>query len=71
MSRENRTRAMTVGVVVVAWVAILGAVLLIGWLLTHPLESTVDPWDDDVARWFARRADRRPGPGRGRRHLAR
>ncbi len=54
MSRENRTRAMTAGAVVVAWAAILGAVLLIGWLLTHPLESSVDPWDDDVARWFAR-----------------
>jgi undecaprenyl-diphosphatase len=40
-------------VVLVAWVLILGAVLTIGWLLTHPLESTVDPWDDDAARWFA------------------
>jgi membrane-associated phospholipid phosphatase len=28
-------------------------VLGIGWLLTHSLESSVDPWDDDVARWFA------------------
>lgn len=24
-----------------------------GWLLTHPLESTIDPVDDDVSRWFA------------------
>ena len=24
-----------------------------GWLLTHPLESSIDPMDDDVARWFA------------------
>lgn len=39
--------------VVGAWLLIVAVVLGIGWLLTHPLESTVDPWDDDVARWFA------------------
>ena len=38
---------------VVAWVVICGLVLAWGWLLTHPLESSVDPVDDDVARWFA------------------
>ncbi len=38
---------------VVAWVAILAAVLGVGWLLTHPLESSVGAWDDDAARWFA------------------
>ncbi len=37
---------------VVAWVVICGLVLGWGWLLTHPLESTIDPWDDDIARWF-------------------
>ncbi len=37
---------------VVAWVVICGFVLGWGWLLTHPLESTIDPWDDDIARWF-------------------
>jgi membrane-associated phospholipid phosphatase len=40
------------GVSVVAWVVICGLVLAWGWLLTHPLESTIDPWDDDIARWF-------------------
>lgn len=39
--------------VVVTWVLVLGVVLGVGWLLTHPLESSVDPWDDDVSRWFA------------------
>jgi undecaprenyl-diphosphatase len=40
-------------VLLAAWAAILGAVLGVGWLLTHPLEPTVDPWDDDVSRWIA------------------
>ncbi|WP_426244323.1 phosphatase PAP2 family protein [Nocardioides sp. LHG3406-4] len=35
------------------WLVIVVAVVGLGWLLTHPLESTVDPWDDDVSRWFA------------------
>jgi membrane-associated phospholipid phosphatase len=38
---------------VVAWVVICALVLGWGWLLTHPLESGIDPADDDVARWFA------------------
>jgi undecaprenyl-diphosphatase len=44
---------------VVAWLAICGMILAWGWLLTHPLESSVDPVDDDVARWFA--DQREPG----------
>lgn len=39
----------------VAWVLLTLGVLAVGWLLTHPLESTVDPWDDDVNRWIAER----------------
>ncbi len=39
--------------VVAAWAVILAGVLGLGWLLTGPLEPTVDPWDDSVARWFA------------------
>jgi membrane-associated phospholipid phosphatase len=53
VSASARSRTATAAIVLVAWVVILGAVLAIGWLLTHPLESTVDPWDDDAARWFA------------------
>lgn len=28
------------------------AMLLAGWLLAHSLEARVDPWDNDVERWF-------------------
>ena len=44
----------------VAWIVLLLAVLAVGWLLTHPLESTVDPWDDDVVQAIA---DRRTPTG--------
>jgi membrane-associated phospholipid phosphatase len=37
----------------VAWLVLCGLVLAWGWLLTQPLEGTIDPADDDVARWFA------------------
>ena len=44
---------------VLAWVLLLLAVLAVGWLITHPFESTVDPWDDSVVTWLAER--RTPG----------
>ena len=49
----TKERLRAAASVAVAWAIILAAVLGIGWLLTHSLESSVDPWDDDVARWFA------------------
>jgi undecaprenyl-diphosphatase len=48
----------TVAFLVIAWALILGAVLAVGWLITHPLQSSVDPWDNDISRWFA---DQRTG----------
>lgn len=39
--------------VAAAWILILVTVLLLGWLLTHSWEPSVDPWDDDVERWLA------------------
>ena len=42
----------------IAWVVLLLGVLAVGWLLTHPLESTIDPWDDSISRWIAE--DRTP-----------
>ncbi len=42
---------------VVTWVIICALVVGWGWLLTHPLESAIDPTDDDVARWFADQRD--------------
>ena len=63
MSLDSRSRvdapSRTLGtlstalVIVVAWLAILGAVVGLGWLITHPWQSSVDPWDNDVSRWFA------------------
>ena len=41
-----------------AWAVIAGCVVGFGWLITHPLESSVNPWDNDVSRWFA---DQRSG----------
>jgi len=50
---ESRGWVRPAAAVVGAWVLVLAVVLGVGWLLTHPLEPTVDPFDDDVARWFA------------------
>ena len=43
----------TSATVLIAWAVILGAILALGWLITGPLRSGVDPWDNDVSRWFA------------------
>ena len=43
--------------VVAVWVVLCAIVLGWGWLLTHPLEKTIDPTDDDVSRWFADQRD--------------
>lgn len=52
----RRAAARTLGI---AWLLLLLFVLALGWLLTHPLESVVDPWDDSVELWLAHR--RTPG----------
>ncbi|HEV2797269.1 MAG TPA: hypothetical protein VGV65_06575, partial [Nocardioides sp.] len=38
-----------------AWVVLVVAVVAVGWLLTGPLEPTVDPWDDSVVEAIADR----------------
>jgi len=50
--------AATIGILVLAWALILAAVIGVGWLITHSLQSSVDPWDNDISRWFA---DQRTG----------
>jgi membrane-associated phospholipid phosphatase len=35
------------------WVVLVGVVIGIGQLITGPLETTIDPPEDDLARWFA------------------
>ncbi len=44
-------------VIVVVWLVLCGIVLAWGWLLTHPLEKSIEPTDDDVSRWFASQRD--------------
>ena len=41
------------------WLALLVGVLAVGWLITGPLSSVVEPWDDGVERSIAER--RTPG----------
>ncbi|MCW2735413.1 phosphatase PAP2 family protein [Nocardioides sp.] len=53
-SRRDAARTLAI-----AWTLLLLGVLTVGWLITHPLESVVDPWDDSVERWIAER--RTPG----------
>jgi undecaprenyl-diphosphatase len=43
---------------VVAWAVILGLVVGFGWLITHALKGAVNPWDNEISRWFA---DQRTG----------
>ena len=57
MDHTTRRAARTLGI---SWVLLVLFVLALGWVLTDPLESVVDPWDDSVERWLA---DRRT-PGR-------
>jgi undecaprenyl-diphosphatase len=37
------------------WVLLVLGVLAFGWLLTHPLAASVDPWDDEVELWLEAR----------------
>ena len=48
-STERRRAARTLALV---WVVLVLGVLATGWLLTGPLASAVDPWDDGVVRWL-------------------
>ena len=56
---ETTSRRDAARTLAIAWTLLLLAVLAVGWLITHPLESTVDPWDDSVERWIAE--SRTPG----------
>jgi membrane-associated phospholipid phosphatase len=40
-------------VIVVTWVVLCALVVGWGWLLTNPLKSSINPWDNEVSRWFA------------------
>ncbi|GAA5113407.1 hypothetical protein GCM10023339_17750 [Alloalcanivorax gelatiniphagus] len=49
---EIRRRAAA-RTLVATWLAILLAVLVLGWLITGPLSSVVEPRDDRFERWLA------------------
>jgi undecaprenyl-diphosphatase len=51
----TRHPARTAVSLVAALVVLVLVVLGVGWLLTHPLVSSVGRWDDDVSRWFVDR----------------
>lgn len=53
-----RSAAAAAATLVVAWVVILGLVVGFGWLITNTLKGAVNPWDNDISRWFA---DQRTG----------
>jgi undecaprenyl-diphosphatase len=50
LSTSHRAVARTLAAV---WAVLVLAVLAVGWVITGPLESTVDPWDDSVERSIA------------------
>jgi undecaprenyl-diphosphatase len=49
----RRGVARTVVLLVLVWAALLVLVAALGWAITHPWQASVDPWDNDVSRWFA------------------
>ena len=49
-SRGSAAAALTLAG---TWVLVLAVVVAWGWLLTHALKGSVDPWDNDISRWFA------------------
>lgn len=51
----TEARRTAVRTLATAWVLLVLGVLAVGWLITGPLESVVDPWDDSVERWIAER----------------
>lgn len=57
MGLRTNGRLRDSAIVLAAWTVIVVAVLAVGWLITHPLASSIDPWDDDASRWFASHRD--------------
>lgn len=53
-SRPARGWPATVRLLAVAWAALCGLMVGLGWLLTHPLTRSVGTMDNDLAQWFAR-----------------
>ncbi len=47
-----RTWQAQAATLLAVWVVLVGIVIGIGQLITGPLETTIDPPEDDLARWF-------------------
>jgi undecaprenyl-diphosphatase len=56
VTTDRRAAARTLAL---TWIALVLGVLAVGWLITGPLQSVVDPRDDAFERWLADR--RTPG----------
>lgn len=52
---SNRRKRDDARILSLVWVGLVAGVAAVGWVLTHPLESSVDPWDDDVVVWLSDR----------------
>lgn len=50
---SDRSRPLVAGLIVLVWALLLGVVTGLGWLLTHALRASVEPWDNGISRWFA------------------
>lgn len=53
------SRRTAARILAITWVAIVGAALALGWLITGPLSSVVEPPEDRLVRWLA--SHRTPG----------
>jgi membrane-associated phospholipid phosphatase len=53
------SRRTAARILALAWVALVAAALALGWLITGPLSSVVEPPDDRFVRWLA--SHRTPG----------
>ena len=49
---STSTRREAARTLALVWILVVLGVLGVGWLLTGPRVSVVDPWDDGVARWL-------------------
>jgi membrane-associated phospholipid phosphatase len=55
-TQDRRAAARTLGI---AWAVLVAGALALGWLITGPLSSVVEPPDDRLVRWLA--SHRTPG----------
>ncbi len=53
------SRRRTARILALTWAGLVAAALAVGWLITGPLSSVVEPSDDRLIRWLA--AHRTPG----------